>query len=213
MNLTNFLGWEHDNGIYRSEVNGQFYRVVDDKLEIYDPNLLEWGECNMPINEYSKLESVEEVGFWSEGFKVHNKEEWELVKAYYLHKGYKTWDGVMFRANMHLEDNVPFYAFLDYGKVEVTTNKEIVKRDLILKSVDWEPKYYAMYFGKAKFGFQMYWQIEPNRNRVSLIEKGKVENWHSADILNTAREWQRFGVTIEDAVFIPVSSDKVTKKC
>ena len=208
MNLIDFLGWGHDHGIYRSEVDEEFYRVVNNKLEIYDPDLLEWEECKLPINEYSKLQSVEQVGVWTESFPVHNQEEWQLVKNYYLLRNYEISNSVRLAAYNYLEDGVVFYAFPYYGHIEVISNIQIVKRDLILKSIDWEPKFYAVYTGKANFGTTMYWEIKPNRREVTLVEKNKVENWNTTGMLNTAREWRRCGVTLTDAAFIPVEDYK-----
>lgn len=208
MNLIDFLGWEHDQGIYRNEVDEECYKIVNNKLEIYDPDLLEWKECELPINEYSKLQSVEQVGVWREGFAIHNEEEWQLVKNYYLLRNYEISNSVRLAADNYLEDGIVFYVLPYYGRIQVISNIQIVKRDLTLRSIDWEPKFYAVYAGKANFGTTMYWEIKPNRREVALVEKDKVENWHTTGILNTAREWRRCGVTLTDSAFIPVENDK-----
>lgn len=176
MNLVNFLGWEHENGIYRSKANGQLYRVVDNRLEIYDPDLLEWGESTIPINMLYKLRSVEEVGFWSEGFKVQNKEDWELVKYYYSQKGYEIYKSAVLRATEYLENNTVFYASIYYGKVEITTSEELVKRDLVLKPIDWRIKFYTKHARRAKL------------DTTSLFEKEYVAKWHSADVLDILKD-------------------------
>lgn len=208
MSLIKFLGWEHDYGIYRSEIDKEFYRVVDNKLEIYDTDLLVWKECDLPMNEYSKLQSVEQVGIWTEGFAVHNQEEWQLIKNYYLSRNYEIPNSARLAADNYLEDGIVFYVFPHYGHIQVFKNMQIEKRDVVLRFIDWEPKFYAVYTGGANFGTTMYWEIKPNRREASLVERDKVESWHTTGMLNTTREWRRCGVTSPDAVFILVENDK-----
>lgn len=203
MDLVSFLGWENSHGVYRSKVDEKIYRIVDNKLEVYKSHSSRWENCNMPINQYYKLKHVQKVGIWSEGFEIHNEEEWQLVKTYYLQNGYGMPDGTVFSAERYIENHVAFYVWLHYGKVQITTNKEWAKRDLILKPINWEPKYHAVYAGKADFGTPMCWQINSNRCTVSLVENNKVENWHSMGMLSTLKAWRRCGVAEENAVFIP----------
>ena len=176
MNLVSFLGWENSNGIYRSETNGQFYRVVDDKLETFVPEISEWRESNIRINKLYKLKPMIEVGAWSEGFKVQNKEDWKLVKYYYSQKGFEIYKSAALRATEYLENNTVFYAFIYYGKVEITTSEELVKRDLVLKPIDWRIKFYTKYVRRAKL------------DTASLFEKEYTVKWHSTDVLDTLKE-------------------------
>ena len=201
MNLVDFLGWEDSNGIYRSEVDGEFYRVVDNMLEIYDPDLLEWEDCDMPINEYSKLQTVEEVGVWREGFAIHNKERWELVKGYFLQNGYEISDSLSLIANIYLKEDIVFYVYQYYGHVQITTDTQVAKRDLILEPIKCPLKFYAEYIGRADFGEKMYWRINSDGSTVSLLREKAIVNWHDAGILNTLKGWERCGITTKNAVF------------
>lgn len=206
MSLVDFLGWASDKVLYRSEADKELYRVVNNTLEVYNPDKLEWTRCDMPINEYTTLQAVKYIGEWTEGFEIRNAEDWQLVKTYYLQNGYSKSEGVIFSADGYIENNVVFYVWPHHGRIQITTNKEWAKRDLVLKPIDWHPKYYAKYAGKAKFGTQMYWQMEGNRNEVSLVEKDRVESWHSMGMLGTLRDWKHCGIAEEDAVFIPVEN-------
>lgn len=176
MDLVDFLGWNDNNGIYRSQIDGEFYRVVDNILEIYDFDLLEWEDCDMPINKHHKLMSVEKVGVWSEGFEIHNEEEWELVKTRYLQKGYDVLESTMLTANNYLEDGIVFYMFLYAGCVQIIKNRYTVKRNLVLKPIDWRIKFYTRYVRRAKL------------DTASLFEKEYTAKWHSTDVLDTLKE-------------------------
>ena len=208
MKLIDFLGWTNNNGLYRNEVNRELYRVINNTLEVYNPDRLEWEKSVITINEYVKLQFVKQTGEWIEGFEIHNADEWQLVKTYYLQNGYAMSEGVVFSADGYIENNVVFYVWPQYGEIQITTNKERAKRNLVLKPIDWEPKFYAKYAGKAKFYGEMYWRIEVNRWEVSLIGKENVVNWNSMSMLGTLRDWKRCGITEEDAVFIPVENYK-----
>lgn len=188
MNLVSFLEWNDNNGIYRSQIDGEFYRVVDNILEIYDFDLLEWEDCDMPINEYSKLESVEEAGFWSEGFKVQNKEDWELVKHYYSQKGFEIYQSAALRATEYLESNTVFYAFIYYGKVGTTIHELFAKRNLILKPIDWEAKHYPKHCRKIKFDDETYWQRNSNLDTVCLLEREYTAKWHSTNMSDILKD-------------------------
>ena len=86
MDLVNFLGWEDRSGIYRSRVNGELYRIVNNRLETFVPEISDWRESNIRVNKLYKLMPMKQVGTWSEGFEIHSEEEWEFVKNYYLQR-------------------------------------------------------------------------------------------------------------------------------
>lgn len=188
MNLVNFLGWENSNGIYRSEVYGELYRVVNNRLETFVPEISDWRESNIRINKLYKLKPMKQAGTWSEGFEIHNEEEWELVKAYYLQKGFDVLQNTEFRASQLIKNNVMFYAFLYYGKLETTIQELFVKRNLILKPIDWEAKHYPKHCRKIKFDDETYWQRNSNLDTVCLLEKEYTTKWYSTDVLDTLKE-------------------------
>lgn len=188
MNLINFLGWEYENGMYKSNIDEEMYRVIEDKLQIYNPNLLKWEACNMPIKEYSKLQSVELVGIWTEGFAIHNEIEWLFAKNYFLHKDYEVPNSLVDSANNYLEENTVFYLFPYYGKLQIITDKQTAKKDLILKSIEVDPKCTVKYAGRAKFDYEAFWQRNSKCDTTSLFNKEYVVKWHSTDIPDSKKD-------------------------
>lgn len=168
MDLVNFLEWEDCFGMYKGKVDGEFYRVVDNKLEIYDSNLLDWKACDMPINEYYKLKSVERVGEWAEGFAIMGEEEWKLVKNYYSQKGYYVPHSVTAMADRYTEKNFMFYTWIHYGILQAGTFIELRRRDLMLRLINRPQEPYLKYVGKESPDSKMFWQIEQEiRERVN----------------------------------------------
>ena len=188
MNLVSFLGWEYENGMYKSNIDEETYRVTEDRLEIYNPNLLKWEVCNMPINEYSKLQSVELVGIWTEGFAIHNEIEWLFAKNYFLQKDYQVPSSLVYSANNYLEENTVFYLFPCCGKLQIITDKQTAKKDLILKPVEVDSKCTVKYAGRAKFEYETFWQRNSNLDTTSLLNKEYTAKWHGIDVLDTLKD-------------------------
>lgn len=188
MNLIKFLGWEYENGMYKSNIDEETYRVTEDRLEIYNPNLLKWEVCNMPINEYSKLQSVELVGLWTEGIPIHNEIEWLFAKNYFLQRDYQVPNSLVESANNYLEENTMFYLFPYYGKLQIITEKQMVKKDVILKPIEVDSKCTVKYAGREEFVYEVFWQRNSNLDTVPLFKKEYEAKWHSTDVPDTQKD-------------------------
>lgn len=135
MKLVEFLNWNCKNGVYKSEVDGEIYRIVDGILEMYEPDSLEWERCNMPINKYTTLQAVKQVGEWIAGFEIYNEVNWQLVKTFYSQNGYGMPKDIVFTADRYVENRVVFYIWLEDGKIQMTTNKRWANKNLALRSI------------------------------------------------------------------------------